>query len=139
MRVVEQRPMKPTAMSFIRLDDREYVFTRVSLRFEGEDWFATLVRDTGATLELAGEVEGDRLRLDLRALDEVLGALRGAPITTYPGGQSVCAAHLESTPAEVGETVFQSEFAIDWDRALDPAGVTYTSPRVVTIYLVPHG
>lgn len=122
--------------SEITLDGRTHPITNATLRFEGDDWTLALVSAEGATLELCGETAGDRLRLDLRALDDVLGALQGAPITSYPGGQAVCAAFFDVAAAERGGMVLTTELELDWDRALDPPDACYPEPRRVRIRIV---
>lgn len=122
--------------SFIEFDERRYPFVAVNLELDGDDWSATLRRDGAPTLELAGEVEDDgRLRLDLRALDEVFAALSGGAVTTYPGGQKVCAAHLDVRELEDGDLLLATQFEFDRDRALDPAEASYPQPRRARVRL----
>lgn len=114
--------------SFIELDGVTTPFANPVLHLEESDWFLVLARPEGGALELAGEVRGERLRLDLRALDAVLGALQGCAITTYPGGQSVCEAFLEVQ--REGETAtLHADFPFDWDRHIDTPGRIYAEPR----------
>ncbi|MCA9611540.1 MAG: hypothetical protein H6721_14430 [Sandaracinus sp.] len=122
--------------SFVRLDGQTHAAIDVKLRFDGSDWFLTFGAPGGEVLELCGETDGDRLRLDLRALDEVLSALRGAAITTYPGGQSVCAAHFDVGGVEGGGMRLRLETELDWDRALDPPDAPIEEPRVLTMVFV---
>lgn len=117
--------------SFIELDGVHYPLERPSLRFEHSDWFLTFARPDGTMLELAGELRSDRMRLDPRALDEVLGALQGFAITTYPGGPNVCEAFLEMRREGDGLAELSVEFTFDWDRYIDPPNVTYVEPRRV--------
>lgn len=117
---------------YIELDGQRHGFARARLRFEGSDWTLTLHREGAPPLELAGEADGDRLRIDLRSLDEVLGALQGRPITAYPGGQLVNRAFLDVRPGWHLDATFE----IDWDRAIDQPGASYVEPRRVTIALV---
>lgn len=115
--------------SFIELDARRYPIERCALAWRGADWTLEL-RRAGEVLFLEGRAEGDRLRIDLRSLDGVLEQLQGAPITTYPGGQLVCAAHL-AVRGEGGASILACETTFDWDRAIDPPGATYVEPRVL--------
>jgi hypothetical protein len=126
----------PPAASFIELDGQSHPFTEVTLELDGSDCYATLHRDGAPALELAGEVEEDgRLHLDLRALDEVFGALLGRPITAYPGGQEVCAAHLDMRELDGGGLLLSTQFEFDWDRALDPPEASYPEPRRARVQL----
>ena len=118
----------PSAITF---DGRTHLITSATLRFDGSDWTLVLTTPEGTTLELYGEADGDRLRLDLRALDELLGHLQGAPITSYPRGQEVCAAFFDVRASEGEGMLLTADFELDWDRALDPPGARYPEPRRV--------
>ena len=117
--------------SFIELDGVHYPLEHTTLRLEESDWFLSFAHPNGTSLELAGELRDDRMRLDLRALDEVLGALQGFPITTYPGGQNVCEGFLEMRREGDGLVALSAEFTFDWDRYIDPPNVAYVEPRRV--------
>ncbi len=114
--------------SFIELDGVTTPFATAVLQLEESDWLLLLTRPEGESLELAGEVRGERLRLDLRALDAVLGALQGSAITTYPGGQSFCEAFLE-VQREGADATLHADFTFDWDQQIDPPGRVYAEPR----------
>lgn len=91
------------------------------------DWNLALDRD-GDTLWLAGTVTpgprspdalvGAVVTVDLRALDEVVGALLGRHVTLYPGGQDVCALAFPLARGAAGVRL-AAAVACDWDRALE--------------------
>lgn len=90
------------------------------------DWNLALERE-GASLWLAGTVVpgpatidalgGAEVSVDLRSLDEVLGALLGRAVTLYPNGQGVCALKLRLARTPRGVR-FAGECECDWDREL---------------------
>src|SRR5690349_19330835 len=106
--------------SFIELDGQRFALSHARLELQGADWSLTLRRPEAPSLVLDGVTQGDRLRIDLRSLDALLEQLTGRAITTYPGGQNVCEAHLDVRGAEGGGLLLSLDVTFDWDRAIDP-------------------
>jgi hypothetical protein len=93
---------------------------------EEADWNLELVHE-GVPLWLAGTVapgpstidalDGAQVSVDLRSLDEVVGALLDRAVTLYPNGQGVCA--LTFRLVRNSRSVrFVVDCECDWDRDL---------------------
>jgi hypothetical protein len=117
--------------STITVDGVEHELHHARLTSQGTDWRLAL-DFAGRELALDGQTDGDRLRIDLRSLDELLEQLLGHMICAYPGGQLHNAAHL-TVRSERGVTHLSTSFEFDWDRTIDPPGVTYVEPRTLTM------
>ncbi|MDC0674241.1 hypothetical protein [Nannocystis radixulma] len=118
-------------MSRIRIGHDSWTLDRASLEAyhchaPEADWNLALDH-AGQTLWLAGtvtpgprapaELVGAEVTVDLRSLDEVVGALLGRAVTLYPGGQDVCALGFTLAPSPAGVRL-AAIVTCDWDRAL---------------------
>lgn len=118
-------------MSQLRIADQTWTFASASLTVyhclaPEADWNLALDH-AGQTLWLAGTVIpgpsspealiGAEVVVDLRALDELVGALLDRPVTLYPNGQDVCALALRLAPSPRGVRLAASA-RCDWDRHL---------------------
>jgi hypothetical protein len=61
---------------------------------------------------------GATLKVDLRSLDEVCGALLRRDVTLYPHGQTVCRLELACTPLDSDRLRLYAAFDAEWDRFL---------------------
>jgi hypothetical protein len=119
-------------MSHVRIAGTSFTIERAVMEAyhcasEEADWNLELVRE-GGSLWLAGTVvpgpatidalHGAEVVVDLRSLDEVVGALLGRAVTLYPNGQQVCALRLRLARTERGVRL-AGECECDWDRALE--------------------
>lgn len=131
-------------MSHVRVADRHFPLEHAALvayHCDGPeaDWNLELAH-AGQTLWLAGTVRpGPRVadelvdaevEVDLRSLDEVVGALLGRDVALYPGGQQVCALGFRLARAPVGVR-FAVTVECDWDDSLQ----TFARPGPVVLEL----
>lgn len=119
-------------MSHVRIAGASFAIERAVMEAyhcasQEADWNLELVRE-GGSLWLAGTVapgpatidalHGAEVVVDLRSLDEVVGALLGRAVTLYPNGQQVCASRLRLERTERGVRM-AGECECDWDRGLE--------------------
>lgn len=129
-------------MSHVRVAEQRFELDRAELEAyhcagPEADWNLKLVRADGC-LWLAGTVEpgprtiddldGAEVTLDLRSLDETIGALIGRDVTLYPGGQDVCALKLRLARTERGV-----RFAVTCESDWDPALESFARPGPLTL------
>ncbi len=74
-------------------------------------WLAGTVTPAPRT---PADLDGARVEVDLRSLDEVVADLLGRSVTLYPGGQAVCALRFQLARSPDGVR-FAATTSCDWD------------------------
>lgn len=118
--------------SHLRIDEETFAFERATFvayhcASSVADWNLELIR-AGEAFWLSGKIvpaprspedlDGARVEIDLRSLDDLADALLGRAITMFPGGQSVCALSFTLARSPTGVR-FASDFSFEWDHDLE--------------------
>jgi len=141
-----------TPDSFIEIDGQRFEIRSAELELYHcsspcADWNLTLLILHRSPLYLGGTVEpcpkevadldGARLRLELRDIDSVFQELLGVVITHCPLIDGVACAPVFFEAKQLGEGILLTAvYRFDWERALGEEGATYFEPSSARLQIL---